>query len=187
MDDSLKIIVIGPSSSGKSCLTNFLANRIDSISSTYRPTVGVRILRTTKKIKTELAPEGEDVKLQFWDLSGDPKFENCWLAVKQKVDGIILVLNGDIKVAQEDIEGLIRNFPKEMEIKPTYCLGFLHHPSGSFKSDSKSIQICGLHFFHTSVEEGKNTINPLLEKLVNKIMAKKMAEMGTKEGQEEEY
>lgn len=186
----MKVLIIGAPQSGKSCIANFLTGRIDTISSVYRPTIGVRILKSTKTIVHDIAPEGEKIEVHFWDLSGDPKFENCWLAAQDGVDGIILVVNGDLKLNQEDLEGLIRNFPKEMGIKPLHCLGLLHHPSGFIKQDSKDTQICGLLFHHSCIEEGRNSINPYLDKFLTKIANKKMAELAAEAqegGQEGEY
>lgn len=181
MENKLKVLIIGSPQCGKSCVANYLAGRIDTISSIYRPTVGVRILKCIKNIVHDTAPEGEKMELHFWDLSGDPKFENCWLAAKQDVDGIILVVNADIKFNQEELESFIRNFPKEMEIKPGHCLGLLHHPSGFIKQDSKDTTICGLQFHHSCVEEGKSSIQPFLEKFLTKIANKKMAEIAAAE------
>lgn len=181
MENRIKVLVIGSPQCGKSCIANYLAGRIDTISSIYRPTIGVRILKCFKNVVHDTAPNGEKVEVHFWDLSGDPKFENCWLAAKQDVDGVILVVNGDIKLNQEDLEGLIRNFPKEMELKPMYCLGLLHHPSGFIKQDSKDTQICGLQFHHSCVEEGKTYIQPYLERFLTRITNKRMAEIAAAE------
>ena len=41
---SLKMIVIGPASSGKSVLANFLVDQVDLTKAPYNPTKGVRIL-----------------------------------------------------------------------------------------------------------------------------------------------
>jgi intraflagellar transport protein 22 len=46
---SVKIIIIGPVQSGKSTLTNFIADREDIPSSSYRPTAGVRVLEFEKE------------------------------------------------------------------------------------------------------------------------------------------
>ena len=131
MDNLLKVLLIGPPQSGKSTLANYLSGRTDVISKSYRPTVGVRILTTTKTIVHSYAPDGDDFTVQLWDLSCDPKYENGWLAAKQDCDGIIIVQNGDIRFNEHDFQGLIINFPKNMNIQPSLCLGFLHHPSGN--------------------------------------------------------
>ena len=186
MEYALKVLIIGACQSGKSCIANYLASRIDAISSTYRPTVGVRILKCTKNIVHDMAPEGEKIQIQFWDLSGEPKYENCWLAAKEDVDGIILVVNGDLKTNLDDLEGLIRNFPKDMGIKPAFCLGLLHHPCGFVRQDSADTIMCGLPFIHSCIEEGKNTILPHLEKFLTKITNKKMAEIAAVDREQNE-
>lgn len=40
---SYKILLVGPTLSGKSSIANYLAERVGIEDSTYRPTVGVRI------------------------------------------------------------------------------------------------------------------------------------------------
>lgn len=128
---SLKILIIGPAQAGKSTITNYLAGRSDVISTSYRPTVGVRIQTKTTTIVHDYAPDGEEFDLQLWDLSCDTKYENGWMAAMQGCDGIIIVQNGDLRLNDNDLHGLIVNFPMQMKILPSLCLGFLHHPSGS--------------------------------------------------------
>ena len=49
MNERVKILIIGPSASGKSTVANFLAGRKNIISQNYRPTNGVRILEFEKE------------------------------------------------------------------------------------------------------------------------------------------
>ena len=75
---TLKILIIGPPQCGKSTIANYLAGRADVISTSYRPTVGVRIQSKTYSVVHDYAPDGEDFDIQFWDLSCDTKYENGW-------------------------------------------------------------------------------------------------------------
>ena len=190
MDNVIKVLIIGAPQAGKSCVANFCASRIDAITSAYRPTVGVRVLKCVKNIVHDTAPEGEKIEVHFWDLSGDPKYENCWLAAKKDVDGVVLVVNGDLRVMNEDIEGLIKNFPKEMGLKPVSCLGLEHHPSGFIRQDMTDTSHCGLQFYHSVVEDGKKTIAPHLDKFLSRVANKKVAELAALEregGEANEY
>jgi len=46
--DRIKILIIGPKSSGKSTIANFLGGRKHILTKNYRPTNGVRILEFEK-------------------------------------------------------------------------------------------------------------------------------------------
>ncbi|CAI5449097.1 unnamed protein product [Caenorhabditis angaria] len=113
-----KILILGPTKAGKTTLATFLGeymgdeirdeeNRINrkmelEFTDIYRPTKGVRIVEfeshefLSKDDKE--AHENEhgrimDVEIQLWDVSGDRKYEDCWPAIKENVNGVILVAN----------------------------------------------------------------------------------------------
>lgn len=72
--NTIKILVIGPLQSGKSTISNFLAERAEGPSN-YRPTVGVRILEFEKQAPRNPKRPGQDkVLIELWDISGDSKF-----------------------------------------------------------------------------------------------------------------
>lgn len=170
----LKILVIGPTQCGKSTLSNYLAGKSDVISNTYRPTVGLRVLKTSKTVVHKYAPDGEDIDINLWDLSCDPKYENGWAAAKQDCDGIIIVQNGDIRFNEQDFQGIIINFPKDMGIQPSLCLGFLHHPSGNVDPvKHQDFARFGLQLTHSSVEDGRSSIIPRFESFLSKILTAK--------------
>lgn len=83
----MKILLVGPSKSGKSALASFLAGISDSAVPAHPPlpTVGCRIL--------ELERGG--VPVELWDVSGDQSYENCWPAIKHNADGIIFVYSSE--------------------------------------------------------------------------------------------
>lgn len=58
--EKLKILLVGPSQSGKSTVANYLSGRSDVISPTYTPTVGLRILTKTATVVHDYAPDGEE-------------------------------------------------------------------------------------------------------------------------------
>ena len=85
--NAMKILLVGPSKSGKSALASFLAGISDSAVPAHPPlpTVGCRIL--------ELERGG--VPVELWDVSGDQSYENCWPAIKHNADGIIFVYSSE--------------------------------------------------------------------------------------------
>ncbi|XP_067136391.1 intraflagellar transport protein 22 homolog isoform X2 [Centruroides vittatus] len=70
-----KILVVGPSASGKSVVCNFLAEATDSSTGEYHPTQGVRILEFESDT---INVSGRIVKaeVELWDCSGDTKYAN---------------------------------------------------------------------------------------------------------------
>ena len=78
----MKLLLIGPSKTGKSTLASFLAGILDSTTpaSEPMPTVGVRILEFTSV----------GVPIELWDVSGDQSYENTWPACSSNADGVIL-------------------------------------------------------------------------------------------------
>jgi Rab-like protein 5 len=54
MTTTLTIFVLGPSKTGKSSISNLLADLLESLDSTeYQPTQGVRILEFQRKLKVQ--------------------------------------------------------------------------------------------------------------------------------------
>ena len=78
----MKILMVGPSKTGKSVLCSFLAGMLDApiAAGDPLPTVGCRIL--------EVNTQG--VAMELWDVSGDQSYENTWPAIQQGVNGVIL-------------------------------------------------------------------------------------------------
>jgi len=78
----MKLLMVGPSKTGKSVLCSFLAGVLDAplAAGDPLPTVGCRIL--------EVNTQG--VAVELWDVSGDQSYENTWPAIQQGVDGVIL-------------------------------------------------------------------------------------------------
>ncbi|CCI50430.1 unnamed protein product [Albugo candida] len=82
---TLKVLVIGPKSSGKTTIANFLAGHQDRLGGQeqYQPTVAVRILET----------ECNKASVELWDVSGDQIYEACWPAIIKDAQGVLLVYN----------------------------------------------------------------------------------------------
>ena len=145
MESELKILVIGPPKSGKSKIANYLSGGSET---TYKPCAGVRVLTTkkfiapsspsptgvriltTKKSVTPSSPSPEAKEyttIEIWDISCEKKFEGVWPTAREGCDGVVLVLNGDKEFDENLFLELILNFPKEMRLPPSLCVGLLHH------------------------------------------------------------
>ena len=122
----------------------------------------------------------------------------------QDCDGIVIVQNGDLRLNDNDLHGLIVNFPMQMKILPGLCLGYLHHPSGSIdpvRHNGKrknshhfpkfltflDVKKFGLMLSHTSIEDGRSTILPTFDTFLSKIVVAKNNESEKQAEEAEEY
>lgn len=78
-----KIVIVGDSGVGKSCLLLRFAD--DAFSETYISTIGVDFRFRTVKTK------GKTIKLQIWDTAGQERFRTITSAYYRGADGIIVV------------------------------------------------------------------------------------------------
>jgi len=86
---ALKVVVAGPKGTGKTTISDFLANQTQELGGVYsEPTIGVRIL------EFELGGS-RSVNIELWDSSGDNSFESCWKAIMADADAVVLVYNPD--------------------------------------------------------------------------------------------
>eukprot|EP01064_Diplonema_japonicum_P013765 TRINITY_DN21315_c0_g1_i1.p1 TRINITY_DN21315_c0_g1~~TRINITY_DN21315_c0_g1_i1.p1 ORF type:complete len:212 (+),score=24.13 TRINITY_DN21315_c0_g1_i1:54-689(+) len=144
VEERIKIVLLGPTKSGKTCLADYLSNFKDTPSSVYRETVGVRIL--------DFEPEGlnlpgRSVKIvvELWDVSGNHRYQACWPAVAAGTQGILYVYNIEQKTQLAELELWHKTFttpagvlgPETPVIKDDKCLVFAHRstpPQGNVKT-----------------------------------------------------
>lgn len=82
-DHLFKLVLIGDSGVGKSCLLLRFANA--KFSETYISTIGVDFRFKTVKV------DGKTIKLQIWDTAGQGRFRTITSSYYRGADGIILV------------------------------------------------------------------------------------------------
>ena len=81
-DELYKLLIIGDSNTGKSCLMNcFVGDEFDDV---YIPTIGVDF-----KVRSVVL-DGVKIKLQVWDTAGDPRFRTITRAYYRGSTGIIV-------------------------------------------------------------------------------------------------
>lgn len=95
-DFMFKILLIGDTSVGKSCLLLRFAD--DEFVNDYISTIGVDF-----KIKT-IALDKEIVKLQIWDTAGQERFRNITSSYYRGCNGIIIVYDLTRKKSFKDVE-----------------------------------------------------------------------------------
>lgn len=111
-----KILVLGPPKAGKTTLSRLLSDYMDEsrsskkgkksdgkertyefeFSKTYTPTKAVRIQEFESREfmnKTKQQRVLRDIGIELWDVSGDKRYEDCWPAIRENADGVILVAN----------------------------------------------------------------------------------------------
>jgi len=84
-DFLFKLVLIGDSGVGKSCLLLRFAD--DAFTESYISTIGVDFRFRTVKI------DGKTVKLQIWDTAGQERFRTITSAYYRGADGIIMVFD----------------------------------------------------------------------------------------------
>ena len=97
MSVELKVLVVGPTKSGKTALSNFISDVIPNAENPTlapcKPTVGCRILEFERQVKRGTGTA--NVGIELWDVSGDRKYEDVWPAVRHNAIGVIFVYDGD--------------------------------------------------------------------------------------------
>ncbi|KAE9421517.1 hypothetical protein Angca_004788, partial [Angiostrongylus cantonensis] len=90
-----KILVLGPCKAGKTAISNYLGEQVDIESlGEYRPTKGVRIVEFESH-ELDIRAQRIEVDVELWDCSGDTRYRDCWPAIREGIEGVILVANPD--------------------------------------------------------------------------------------------
>lgn len=150
-----KIILIGPSESGKTVLSNFLSDTVETVGGEYSPTQGVRIL------EFETQNEGSSDKhssceVELWDCGGNFKFESCWPALMKDSNGVVIVFNPDIPSHLEEIETWHSAFISSQGLQDSQCLLIAHHKPGSGADNARpplASHLSRLPLIHSNLEE----------------------------------
>jgi Rab-like protein 5 len=83
---------------GKTLLTNTFAGDFTN----YGPnnaTAGCRI----REFRTALVSEDSSATVELWDVSGDLKYEHCWPAVTQNLNGLIILYNPKEQIQSKEV------------------------------------------------------------------------------------
>eukprot|EP00766_Chilomastix_caulleryi_P004753 gnl/Chilomastix_caulleri/607.p1 GENE.gnl/Chilomastix_caulleri/607~~gnl/Chilomastix_caulleri/607.p1 ORF type:complete len:196 (+),score=30.78 gnl/Chilomastix_caulleri/607:90-677(+) len=103
-DHLYKLIIIGDSGVGKSCL--LLRFSEDSYIETHISTIGVDF-----KIKT-LEVGGKTVKLQMWDTAGQERFKNICSSYYRGADGVFVVFDITNPVSFQNVANWLKEADK---------------------------------------------------------------------------
>jgi len=117
-----KVAMLGPVQAGK---TKIVAQIVGmQFPNKYEPTAGVRILELDETIST---PDGELIyPVELWDCSGDQRFEACWPAICDSLDGAIVAFDPTNKAQANDVRIWCEWFAKRARLKEGTMAIFAH-------------------------------------------------------------
>uniref|UniRef100_A0A0G4FMQ8 Rab-like protein 5 n=1 Tax=Chromera velia CCMP2878 TaxID=1169474 RepID=A0A0G4FMQ8_9ALVE len=115
---SVKVLVVGPSQSGKSFLSNVLADVSDKPSEVYRKTEGCRIL----EFERELPTSKQNFAVELWDVGGDQKLSKCWPAIQRESSACVLVYNPEVPANCKEVEQWYDKFAASNGIPGNLCM-----------------------------------------------------------------
>ncbi|EYC06008.1 hypothetical protein Y032_0079g1302 [Ancylostoma ceylanicum] len=120
-----KILVLGPCKAGKTAISNYLGEQVDMESlGEYRPTKGVRIVEFESH-ELEIHQQRVEVDVELWDCSGDERYRDCWPALLDSIEGVILVANPDENKG-EDLRLWYQEFIAKSNLDPENVLVVLN-------------------------------------------------------------
>ncbi|VDN06461.1 unnamed protein product [Thelazia callipaeda] len=149
--------------SGKTTISNYLADSNDLSFNEYQPTRGVRIVEFESN-ELELDGERVEADVELWDCSGDEEYKVCWPAIRRDADGVILVCKPD----QHKGSALLpwyEEFVQRGNIDLSLVLVLLHTTDQQGKSNSAieefhlpSPRMSGLRVVQSSINEEDDTL-----------------------------
>ena len=122
MQNDLKIVVVGPSRSGKTEICNLLSAVQKDFSGNCKPTIGIRILEFSTTV--DFSGYQGNINVQLWDVSGDEKYGASWSAIAHNADGIMVIYNANEISQGKQVENYIKNFAAKID--PTLCFVVAH-------------------------------------------------------------
>eukprot|EP00758_Cryptobia_borreli_P007829 Tbor_TRINITY_DN5333_c0_g4::TRINITY_DN5333_c0_g4_i1::g.4753::m.4753/K07935/IFT22, RABL5; intraflagellar transport protein 22 len=184
--DKCKVLIIGPQRSGKTNIANALSDTRDTPTYDYKETSPLRILVAEidgMKLPGHRLGRGAKVTVELWDLGGNPKYQSCWTAVHKGADGIIYVINPEIKGQEKELSLWHKAFAIPSEVPDKHCLVFSHHSSTPERSVGgnaiPTLPKCVEHVraIETSLDFQSDNFKEAFEKMIEYIMiAKQEAE-----------
>ncbi|KPP61127.1 rab-like protein 5-like [Scleropages formosus] len=177
-----KILVIGPSESGKTVLSNFLSDTVETIGGEYYPTQGVRILEFESQTLDGSVKNGT-CEVELWDCAGDFKFESCWPALMRDSSGAVIVFNPDVPSHLKEMETWHSSFVSSQGLQDSQCLLIAHHKPGSGTDGGRpalASQFNKLPLVHSTLEEDPEQVRQEFRKYLGSV-AKTLSESRERE------
>ena len=166
-DDLFKLVIIGNSGVGKSCLLLRFAD--DTFTENYYSTIGVDFRFKCLEI-------GErKCKLQIWDTAGQERFKTVTSAYYRGADGIIIVFDQTDRESFDNVENWIEDISRYSTDEP---VKIIFANKDDVKIENKKVdniditeleKKTGLEVIKTSAKTGEK-VNYAFEKLTQKLL-----------------
>jgi len=152
-DMQIKLLMIGDSGVGKTCLLLRYAN--ESFSPTFITTIGIDF-----KIKN-MEIEGKRVKLQIWDTAGQERFRTITTSYFRGAQGIVLVYDVTDRRSFESIRNWISQIQQHADVHVNKILvgnkcDMLDEKVVTTEEGEKLASEFGMQFFETSAKTDVN-------------------------------
>jgi Ras-related protein Rab-8A len=171
-DMQIKLLMIGDSGVGKTCLLLRYSN--DSFSPTFITTIGIDF-----KIKT-VQLDGKTVKLQIWDTAGQERFRTITTSYFRGAQGILLVYDVTDRNSFENIKNWVGQINVHAENSINISKVLIGNKSDVDESERQVTREQGEqlakefnieHFFEASAKQDKN-VKDAFEAVAKSVMTR---------------
>jgi Rab family protein len=177
-EERVKILLLGPSKVGKSCIADVLSGTRDTPTTEYKETRPLRIfeciLDGLNLSGGRRVGRGTRAAVELWDCSGSTRFQGCWSAMKNKADGVIFVFNPEIAGQERELEFYHKSFAAEMH--PDRFIAFAHHSTapdraiGANATPKLTGALSSVKSIETSLDFQSDDFKGAFERLVERIL-----------------
>uniref|UniRef100_A0A7S1IVR6 Uncharacterized protein n=1 Tax=Eutreptiella gymnastica TaxID=73025 RepID=A0A7S1IVR6_9EUGL len=184
--EKVKILVLGPERSGKTAIVNHVSG-FKETTSDYKPTVALRIVEyeasglnfnksANPSIANRYSGGTSKASVELWDVSGHVRYQSCWPAIMKDANGILFVVNPEMKNCEKELENWHKSFVGPTRIRDACLLCFGHRQGTQNKSTMPQQkpklpkQFAKIKFCETSLEYGSDDFKADLDRLVENIV-----------------
>lgn len=199
--EKVKILLLGPSKSGKTTIANFLSSNRDTPTNRYYETNPLRIVEVDQELEAAKISErrvvfsGGDsrkkvVTVQLWDVGGSSKHQAGWPAIAREADAIIFVFNPAVKNSEKELALWHKKFAvsqDELDEKGNYalrvqdaqCLIFAHYSEEPQRVGPSNLPpmpkgMEKIRVLETSVDYHSDNYKEAFDKLVESVIVCRM-------------
>lgn len=173
IDYIAKLLLIGDSSVGKSCL--LMRYYDNSFTTNFITTIGIDFKIRTLSLKNEKG-EMRNVKLQIWDTAGQERFKTITTAYYRGADGIFLVYDVTNRKTFENTKGWMEQITKNASEKCKRILlaNKIDFPDDDWQVTSEEGREAAekndkIPFFEVSAKEGTN-VDDAFQKMAEQVL-----------------
>ena len=166
-DFIFKIVLIGDTSVGKSCILTRFAD--DQFSESYVTTIGVDFRFKTMIVKDKIC------KIQVWDTAGQERYRSITNAYYRGADAIFIIFDVTSKESFIHIDDWIEEIMKYVGKDAVIAIGANKSDLNNKEVSKEDIDVCkkkkGLNIFEVSAKTGngvEGAFKTLAEKLIEK-------------------